>query len=334
MSEVVTHGSLSQEWTMIDVDQVVVKARMRETDTNHVELITASYRDLQFQIQPIVVDEDLVLVDGAHRLAAAKVVGWEKIGAMIVRGATEMDRSYLELEANRIRKQMSPVQVQAAWASFGEPLFNARNKAKQVSSLRRGDELPVIRNPNNGEAGAEMSMVQAAREMTGMSLDTLNKIEDIRLAAEGEHVPEQVRSMAQKALKKLDTPGAKVDSAYTSLQKVANLVRLEGNPEEARREALELQLGDVMQQVARLEERLDTKGLAAELGEASTFAPLGDEYLRTIRMALTKCLAMVVAVECNLTNDPGATLNTIGGEATRLLSKVATDRVNVEANHE
>lgn len=332
MNDAITQGGLSQEWTMLDVDAVIVKARMRETDDSHVELIATSFRDLRHQIQPIVVDEDLVLVDGAHRLAGAKLAGWDQIGAMIVRGATEMDRSFLELEANRLRKQMSPAQVQAAWESFGEPLFKARAKQKQIANLRQGSETPVTRNPSNGEN--EMSMVQVAREMTGLSLDSLNKIADIRAAAEGEDVPEILKKSAQKALRKLEVPGSKVDPVYTGLQKLANTIRLQGDPAEARRQVLEKQLGDTMVQLAHLEERLDVKGLADELGEASRITPLGDENLRTIRMSLTKSLAMIVAVECRMTNNPETTLNLIGAEVTRLLSKRSVELLELEVSHE
>lgn len=337
MSDAITQGRLSQEWTMLDVEKVIVKARMRETDDTHAELIATSFRDLRFQIQPIVVDEDLVLVDGAHRLAGAKLAGWEQIGAMIVRGATDMDRSFLELEANQLRKQMSPAQVQAAWESFGEPLFKARAKTRQQlghANLKQGAEAPVTRNPGNREDEREVSMVQAAREMTGLSLDSLNKIADIRAAAESEDVPEILKKSAQKALRKLEVPGSKVDPVYTGLQKLANTIRLQGDPAEARRQALEKQLGDTMVQLAHLEERLDAKGLADELGEASKTTPLGDENLRTIRMSLTKSLAMIVAVECRMTNNPEATLNLIGAEVTRLLSKRSIELLEREASHE
>lgn len=324
--ELKVSGTLTQEWTMLDVDAVIVKDRLRETDPKHVELVARSYLELNFQIQPIVVDELMVLVDGAHRLEAAKQVGWDAIGAMVVHGATEMERSYLELEANRLRKQMSPLQVQAAWASFGEPLFQLKAKQKQLAGLKQGQESPVTGNSGNGESG-EVSMVQAARELTGMSLDSLNKISDVRAAAEGEQVHPTVQAAAQKAIKQLDVPGAKVDPIYTGLQKLANTIRLQSDPAEARRQALEKQLGDVMIQVAHLEERLETKGLADELGEASQATPLGDENLRTIRMSLTKSLAMVMATECKLTNDPEVTLNVLGAEVMRLLSKRVVEHV-------
>ena len=124
----------------------------------------------------------------------------------------------------------------------------------------------------------------------------------------------------------------RVETIYQGLQKLNNAIRLQGDPEEARRVVLEKQLGDVLVQVAHIEERLETKGLAQELAEAASFAPLGDENLRTIRMSLAKSLAMVVASECNLTNNPQATLELIGGEVTRLLSKRAVEALQEGAD--
>jgi len=323
MIEAIIEGSITQTWTMVPVESVIVKQRQRQLDPEHVKLIKTSYEALRVQIQPIVVDEHTVLVDGAHRLQAAKEAGWSEIGAMVVTGATEMDRSLLELEANRLRKQMSPAELNAVWESFGEPLFKVQAKNRSTANLRQGAVVPGPEITGAGESEAPLTAAQAARELTGLSLATLNKISEIRQAAEGEQVPEHLRGLAQKAMRKLEDPHAKVEPVYQGLQKVANAIRLQDDPEEARRVVLEKQLGDTMVQVAHLEERLEVKGLAAELGEASQFAPLGDENLRTIRMSLTKCLAMIVAVECKLTNRPEATLDQVGSEVMRLLSKKA-----------
>lgn len=342
MNDAIIEGTITQKWTMVRTAVVIVKQRQRQLDPEHVKLIVASYNSLRFQIQPIVVDEHLVLVDGAHRLQAALEAGWDEIGAMVVSGATEMDRSLLELEANRLRKQMSPAEVHAVWETFGEPLFQARAKKRQAEGGMRGlvtrgvtslpAELPVTGNTGNWQSEASVSMAQAARETTGLSLDTLNKISDIRNAAEGANVPAQLKQLAQRAMRKLEDPHAKVEPIYQGLQKVNNAIRLQGDPEEARRGVLEKQLGDVLVQVGHLEERLETKGLAQELAEAASFAPLGDENLRTIRMSLAKSLAMVVASECNLTNNPQATLELIGGEVTRLLSKRAVEALQEGAD--
>lgn len=232
MSEAIIEGSITQTWTILPVESVIVKQRQRQLDPEHVKVLRESYQALRVQIQPIVVDEQTVLVDGAHRLQAAKEAGWTEIGAMVVTGATEMDRSLLELEANRLRKQMSPAEVSAVWESFGEPLFRAQAKLRSAANLRRGTEVPVPGNTRAEELGSPMTLEQAAREFTGLSLGTLNKISDIRQAAESEQVPEHLRGLAQKAMRKLEDPHAKVEPVYQGLQKVANAIRLQHDPEE------------------------------------------------------------------------------------------------------
>ncbi|NLA65767.1 MAG: ParB N-terminal domain-containing protein [Leucobacter sp.] len=90
-----TEGDINSEWTMIPVDEVTVKERLRkQLDESHVKRLMESFTDLGFQIHPITVDEYHTLIAGAHRLEAMRrltadgMEGWDKIGALVVTGAS------------------------------------------------------------------------------------------------------------------------------------------------------------------------------------------------------------------------------------------------------
>lgn len=332
---------ISQEWTQVPVSEVIVKERQRAVDTSHVAVVAQSFREMSFQIQPIVVDEDYVLVDGAHRLQAAKDAGWETIGAMVVHGATDEDRPLIELEANRLRKQMSPAEVYEAWKTYGLPVAQVRAKNRQIEGAALGgsnssgpdDNAKVIVNSNK-LAGATESLSSAALQLTGMSLDSLNKIEDIHHIAESITAPEPLRTAALTAIKKLKTPEARVDALHKNLLKIANVVRRETDPDAAYLADIEKDLGDTLTNVALLEQRLDERGLDVRLSDAARSLPLGSENLRTIRMSLTKSLAIIIATECLNAPTPADSLPMIVREVTQVLSDKSADKFGTVVEHE
>ena len=139
-----TEGQIERrEWTMLPLEHVIVKERLREAlDEDHVKRIMQSFTNLGLQINPITVDENHILVTGAHRLEAMRrltddgVNGWDEIGALVIGGATETDLRWIELEENAARRPMSPVEVQKMWESYGEPVFKARARAASRRSCR------------------------------------------------------------------------------------------------------------------------------------------------------------------------------------------------------
>ncbi|NLA65768.1 MAG: hypothetical protein GX862_07565 [Leucobacter sp.] len=234
---------------------------------------------------------------------------------------------------------MSPIEVQKAWASFGEPLFKARAKQRQVDSAAvalaaRGlqPESMVTGNPGNHSEEESVSLPAAARAFTGKDLDWLNKVSEIRAIAENEKAPVELRDAAQRGIAKLSQPNAPVEPVYKSLLKIGEAIRAKNDPETARIDALEAELDKLVTESTLLEKRL-SDGLDKKLGEAARLTPGGPEFLRGVRVALTKSLASIVAVECGLTNDPTVTLNLVGGEVTRLLSEQSISLLGLEHEH-
>lgn len=328
-------GEISQKWETIPVDDVIVRERQRKLNEQHVCDVMRSFRDLggQLQIQPIVIDENNVLIDGAHRLEAAKRSGWTHISALRLTGVTSEDRALLEAEANRVRLQLTPVEIEEVWKEIYEPAFKARAKKSQVSGLRQGEGTPVIGNDNNGESGKPTSLVQAAKEVTGYSLDTINKVTDIKSAALSGTINEEVREAAQLGLTKLDRPGASVDAVHKSLLALQDRIsRHSEDPTETQRAALEKRLDKTLTDTTLLAERLEGE-LGEELKAAAAANQTAADSLRSIRIALTHALAQVVTVECSLEGDPTVNMQRIGKETSRLLSERTLKALGLEVDH-
>ena len=96
----------------LDLSQIEVNDRLRQVDPEAVQRIALSYGDVG-QLQPVevvahpTVPDRFVLVSGAHRIAAAHVVGWTRIAAALFEG----DRDQLrlrEIDENLYRRELSP----------------------------------------------------------------------------------------------------------------------------------------------------------------------------------------------------------------------------------
>lgn len=332
-------GSVQQEWRLVHVDAVIVTVRQREVDPEHVKKVLKSFTTLggQLQLQPIVLDGNLVLIDGAHRLEAAKQAGWEFVSAMILDGVDTDERSLLELEANQVRKQLSPVEIMHAWTTHIKPAFQAKAKDRQLLGVAamheaRGLDTDAIVHGNtvNNAEPEKVSIARVAKETTGMGIDWLNKMEDIALIAESESVPEPLRKAAQKGLEKLSKPHAKVDPVHKELLAIQEaLARRSDSAEERQLRALEKTLDRMLSETTLMSERLGGQ-LGEDLQAASRTIPNGAESLRAVRVALTKSLAEVVAFECMLEPDLEQALSQYGREVTRSLSELSIARLGME----
>ena len=93
-------------------DDVVVRDRLRPLDPVRVGALAASMDAIGLQ-QPISIycndDEDVVLVAGGHRLAAAKELGWEEIPAIQLY-LDDIDRQLWEIDENLQRANLTPAE--------------------------------------------------------------------------------------------------------------------------------------------------------------------------------------------------------------------------------
>ncbi|MCA0378562.1 MAG: ParB N-terminal domain-containing protein [Actinobacteria bacterium] len=336
------------QWQRVALADVVEPSDVAPLDDAHVRELLKSFELLggRTQLQPIILSSGLELIDGAHRLAAARRAGWTSVIALVLDDAAPNDRLLLECESGRVRRRLSVVDFEAVWRGYYEPTLRAEAKQRQLAGLRkhrmeagehetesarrpRPQTTLVIGNSNNqsvSEAPRE-SINKAAKRITGYSLETLNKVAQIRELAADERAPGVLRTAAEQCLQNLRRSGASVQGAYRSLLELRDGIE-HGNSSVVRFpiardvEALERALSEV----SRLAERLDG-GLAHQLEAAARRGGAERDMLRAARIATANCLAVLVAVECELDPEPLRALRVLGTEVGRSLSRRSTEHI-------
>lgn len=323
---------------VVNIGDVIVKHRQREVDPDHVTLVQESFEALGgLQLQDIILNEKFVLIDGAHRYAAAQAAGWETVNAVIIEGITEDHRNLLELEANRVRKDLSPVQLEMAWKTYHQPLIEAAGAASRVDGTDLAREARYSTEaglPHNAvtqraepvterEPRERVSQAEAAKRITGLDIRTLDLITDIREVAHSETAPTELREAAQRGLDKLDSrPGTPIAPVHKALMKLqGQLSNTQESPEELHRRGLEQRVDRLEAETTLLAEKLDGT-LGEDLLAAAALDEVLRESIRAIRVALTKALASVVVVESASAMDAAATVNQVGAEVTKALSEL------------
>jgi len=121
----------------IPVASVVVGERMRDLDEGKVLELMQSYEQIGV-INPISVDEDHTLIAGAHRLEAAKNLGWTTIEAKIF-NQEDLQRELIEIDENLIRNELCYVGV-GEHLKERERILDSLGKRRQRGSNQNADD--------------------------------------------------------------------------------------------------------------------------------------------------------------------------------------------------
>ena len=304
----------------LPVNSLIIGSRQREIDREHVEKIKQSLTELgqQHLIEPIVVrGEDNTVLDGAHRTTAARENGWETIDCVIWWNLTDEQAKLIEAEANMIRLELSPLQIEQAWREVYEPIRrkalaqaeHARKEtarlleaAKQAQEDARINSKPPHESsgtpphetsgtpphetsgtPPQNSSGA-LDSTEFAKKMTGLGLDAITKIGQIREIAANQNAPEELRTLAQKSVEKLKKPGTKVDPVYKTLNSYAERLsqsaadsKSENRKQETLRDQIVLRTDSLHRQIAT--------NVSAEM-----FNTIGENCLEAVENALINTL--------------------------------------------
>ncbi|GAA1593173.1 ParB N-terminal domain-containing protein [Leucobacter chromiireducens] len=324
----------------LDVHTIIVRERQREVSDEHVELLQASIAQTGKQIVPIAVSERpggaLVLIDGAHRLEAAKRDDRSMIRAEIYSGLEEDHENVLEFVTNRARRDLSPAEILTAWETFDLPLYELRAREKQASAgletlAVRGQIAHSPLTPDRSKRGTEsaVSIRAAAVEKTGHKPEWLDKVRTIRDLASSEAAPAQVREAAQRGFEKLQSSTAKVEPVYKQVQKIHEAVLQEQeDPEERKLRAAERRLDEVVRDTTLFKDRMEGD-IREVLQLAAGQSPMSREMLRSARVALVHALAALVVVECEVDGSRGEALKRVGSEVTSLLHAQAVRQLGL-----
>lgn len=135
---------------LVDIVLITIPPERQRKDLGELETLKASLRSIGL-INPIVVDDNLVLIAGERRLTAAKQLNWEQIEVRKKSDLSNRDRTLIELEENVKRKQLSWIE--------------------EVNAVR--DYVTLIKEPNN-----------IAAISLGMTAETLSKMVTVANALE------------------------------------------------------------------------------------------------------------------------------------------------------
>ena len=194
----------------IIVESVSVPPRLRQLDENKVKALAASMESIGLQ-QPITVfdpnGEQTNLVAGHHRLAAARLLGWEDIPG-IWTDAADLDRQLWEIDENLIRSELTELE-RADHLKRRKEIFDARSSAEKIPTTQ------TSKRGRKGE-GRPKEFDQDTADKTGLDKSTIRKS---RTRAE-RIVPE-----VQEAIKAAEpnTPLAKAADVGVELDAVAAL---------------------------------------------------------------------------------------------------------------
>lgn len=98
---------------MFDIDRINVGERLRAVDPDHVAVIADSIRQCGRVLQPVAITQtlagDWMLVAGAHRLAAARLVGLKEIPVVIHEELNGLQAKLIEIDENLLRHELNPL---------------------------------------------------------------------------------------------------------------------------------------------------------------------------------------------------------------------------------
>lgn len=158
----------------IRLGDVRVGDRLRKVDGDWIDAIAVSMEKIGQQ-QPILVarqGEHFKLVAGAHRLAAAKKLKWEKISALVVDG-TSLELRLHEIDENLLRRELSELD-RAAFLLERKTVWEqlhpetARGKAGAAARWMQGTSLSFA---SDAAEKLQLSVRSIRRAIARMKID-------------------------------------------------------------------------------------------------------------------------------------------------------------------
>jgi ParB-like chromosome segregation protein Spo0J len=224
------------EFVVLSPNDIVVPDALRKVDEGTVRRIIGSFRVNGNKIvQPLLVDRNHVLVDGAHRLAAAERKGWATVPVVVDYAIeTKLDRDLQRLIVNNVRHTMNPLDAAREYKATLAPILRAERQAAKENlsaATTNGPGLQVSGLPA-AEGGQPRTVAPSA---AGLSQSKINEAYQLQAWASGETAPPKVRKAAVAAIARVRrTPGAlhQMFLSVASLQKlIAGQVETGGRSE-------------------------------------------------------------------------------------------------------
>lgn len=131
------------ETVLLPVADIEMGDRLRLVDDDYAELLAASMEDRGL-MQPIEVGKAnrkgaYQLIAGAHRLTAARLLGWNEIPA-IVHAADKIEAQLREIDENLMRRELTPLD-RATFLARRKELYEAKYPQAKHGGDRKSDQV-------------------------------------------------------------------------------------------------------------------------------------------------------------------------------------------------
>ena len=160
---------------LLITDIKVSRERFRDVDDSTLNALCDSL--LRFgQLQDIIVDDTMELLDGMHRLSAARALGWSHIGGMLKSDVSETFAREIELETNIRRKDMTWQERAKAISEIDnlkrktDPGWGQQQTAAVVGATRRADISDAIKITKMMELFPEISSAKNISRAMNMAV--------------------------------------------------------------------------------------------------------------------------------------------------------------------
>jgi ParB family chromosome partitioning protein len=172
-------------------------------------------------LQPLTVTIDGVLVCGARRLAAIKLLGWRTVNVWVRSGITgRLGHLLAEQDDNMLHKDLTPVEAAALYRELKTLM------AEDASRRQAATRFSAENQPGKDGAGkfpapafpvGRASEQAAAMIPGGASYKTLDKIDYLRQVTDDPDLPATVRGDAAAELERIDA-GAPVHPGFERIR--------------------------------------------------------------------------------------------------------------------
>ncbi len=208
------------------VDSLIVGTRHR-TDLGDIETLAASI-DRDGLLQPLTITIDGVLVCGARRLAAIKMLGWRTVSVWVRGGLSDrLGKLLAEQDDNMLHKPYNQLEAAALYREIKEVMAEDAARRKSATQFSAGHQ-PGNDGPAKfaGPSGAlgDARELAAAMIPGGASHTTLEKVGYIEEIAANPAQPETLRAEAAAALKRIEA-GDPVHPIYQAIRDSADAAR-------------------------------------------------------------------------------------------------------------
>ena len=208
------------------VDSLIVGTRHR-TDLGDLDALAASI-DRDGLLQPLTITIDGVLVCGARRLAAIKMLGWRTVSVWVRGGLSDrLGKLLAEQDDNMLHKPYNQLEAAGLYREIKQVMAEdaaRRKSATQFSAEHQpGNDGPAKFAGPSGALGDARELA-AAMIPGGASHTTLEKVGYIEEIAANPAQPETLRAEATAALERIEA-GDPVHPIYQAIRESADAAR-------------------------------------------------------------------------------------------------------------